>query len=91
MDAIDMYFLNRIRPDSPLMPRVVFPPLLERQRARLIRAATLLQIYLGECLLGALSAHATRADECPLHRADLPPCDADTLGRPERNEPFVTG
>ena len=25
MDAIDMYFLNRIRPDSPLMPRVVFP------------------------------------------------------------------
>ena len=53
--------------------------------------ATLLQIYLGECLLGALSGHATRADECPLHRGDLRPCDANTLGRPERDEPFVTG
>ena len=83
MDAIDMYFLNRIRPDSPLMPRVVFPTTASGTPAGSADPGR----DVVACLLVALSAHATRADECPLHRAG----DADTLGRPERDEPFVTG
>jgi hypothetical protein len=68
MDPIDMYFLNRIRPDSPPMPRVACPTTASGTPAGGERAAILLQIdlTLGECLLMALFLHPTRSDECPL-------------------------
>ena len=63
MDAIEMYFLNRIRPDLAADAEGCQRPLLERQGAWLIRAATLLQIALILMLnMSALGGKADIAD-----------------------------